>query len=241
MGGQKYPNGRELKSEMGLAQRLEIEKLRSHSNNSISAKEVAARLANDRIGAATKESLQRTILKHEDTMRKLGRPPRVYKKLAGPPSGDGVAGARIEKLAEECEMLKRERRQQPADHMTTCLVPICPLNLPHDNWRRNTMTLASNIPTARSNTSGRTGLPHSPCSAAIADELAILRERVAMLEETKLHLCSPHELTMHSQGRHSADAFISSAHRGAPHAGRRRRSWNAVAGATWARASFGVG
>ena len=48
---------------MGLAQRAEIEKIRSYSNNDISSKEVAARLANDRIGASAKESLQRTVIK----------------------------------------------------------------------------------------------------------------------------------------------------------------------------------
>ena len=48
---------------MGLAQRAEVEKIRSCSNIDISSKEVAARLANDRIGASAKESLQRTVTK----------------------------------------------------------------------------------------------------------------------------------------------------------------------------------
>ena len=97
-------------------------------------------------------------------MRKMGLPLRNYKKLSGPPVGDGVAGARIQKLAADCEMLKQERRRRPADNMTTCTVPICPLNLPHDNWlvpicllnlphdnwRCNVLNMASDIPTSRS-------------------------------------------------------------------------------------------
>jgi hypothetical protein len=112
-------------------------------------------------------------------MRKMGLPPRTYKKLSGAPAGDGVAGARIEKLAADCEMLKMERRRRPADHLTSCLVPICPLNLPHDNWRRNVMNMASNIPTSRSSRSGR---GDEFCTPAMADELTMLRERVSELE-----------------------------------------------------------
>ena len=130
------------------------------------------------------------VARHEAAMRKMGLPPRIYKQLSGAPAGDGVAGARIEKLAADCEMLKMERRRRPADHMTSCLVPICRLNLPHDNWRRNVMNMASNIPTSRSSRSSRSGRGDESCSPAMADELTMLRERVSELEVPPNQRCA---------------------------------------------------
>lgn len=113
----------------------EVERLRAASRTQINARMIEERRLLENVEAPTKDSLKKTIRKHQQAMIRLGVPVSEHfaPSREPPPSID----PRIAKLQQECQDLQQLRRLRPPSVLSSSLIPVgCGLNLPHDNWRR---------------------------------------------------------------------------------------------------------
>lgn len=113
-----------------------LEKLQAANRVHLAAAQIREKSLIENVEHPTKQTLQQTMKAHESKMRQLGIKRERQQQVAAPTT----LQLRMKKLQDEVGFLEEMNNRRPPSVMSTRLVPLNRLQMPHDNWRRLLVT-----------------------------------------------------------------------------------------------------